>query len=204
MKAILSAALLLALYPGPSSTSGPASYSGTLARGDTLVLELEGDVVLHPVGGTAWRLEMAPVEQERVMGWSNRASRGPYTLRATREGSRVLVEPVPRLPALSLGVTVSSERYRHDVYVPGTAAVTVRSGRANVVAAGRFESLQVQGRTGTVDLRVPQGSSVDCSAPDGTVVVDGKPVGRQFNARGTGGGHYTVRLRAGTISVGAL
>ncbi|GEM_PF-2167641 len=200
---VVSLVLLLCVGGVVSQQINTKTYSTAVDKATTVLIELEGDIIIN-----SWDLPKIDVKVEsvvtgRVWGYSNIKKRGDYNVCIENSGGMVIVRPVPRKRIYTIGISTIRESNTHYIYLPSSAKVVVHSQRGRISVNGIFDSMDIENCSGSVELKIIKSRVrfVGCSAVSGKVLINGSNEGKRFKLIGTGNSVYTINSDTGDIVI---
>jgi len=167
-------------------------------------IELEGEIILNSWDFSRMDLKVETVITGKVWGIEgNRSSRRKYDVIIQKNGPGVVITGLPKPFTFTIGISTLEVKHRHFITVPGDAKISIRSTEGNIVAQGSFRMLDLESKKGKckVKLSKEQIKFLDCSSPQGEIVVNGTRKDPHFKMSGSGSDICTVTTKEGKIDI---
>lgn len=196
--------MMLGLFTMRAEKIFHRSHSLPLPANAEVVIELDGEINIH-----ARRLPEVDIDVDNIVSGSvfglqfNGKAKYRYDVVLEQKKGRLLIKEKPVGVTFTIGITSISTRHIHDIYLPKSARVTIRSNTGKINVDGCFSSLDISNREGDSSVRLMRGQVklMACDAAKGEIIVDGSAKGPRFLYEGKGNGHYRFSTEKGKIKV---
>jgi len=179
-------------------------HSIPLQKDATVDIELEGEIILNSWDFSRMDIKVETVITGRVLGIeSNRSGRRKYDVIIQKNGPGVVITGKPKPFTLTIGISTLEVKHRHFITVPGDAKISIRSTQGNIIANGSFRMLDLESKKGKCKIKLAkdQIKFLNCSSPEGEIVVNGSRKDKHFEMSGIGSDSCIVTTRDGKIDI---
>jgi hypothetical protein len=179
-------------------------HSIPLQKDSAVDIELEGEIILN-----SWDFPRMDVKVETVITgkvWGiegNRSGRRKYDVIIQKNGPGVVITGKPIPFTFTIGISTLDVKYRHFITVPRDTKISISTSKGNIVANGSFMMLDLESKKGKCKIKLAkeQIKFLNCSSPEGEIVVNGTRKDNHFKMSGSGSDICNVTTKQGKIDI---
>lgn len=167
-----------------------------LDRINVVTIKLEGEVVLNSWTRQELFLEYELNTSGKIMGFSNKDERGPYTVSKSTRYDTLTISSAPREALWGVGLVLYNERPRHIIYLPENLNVHLISKHGKITVNGDFKKLRIKNSgESTANFRKEKIAMLVCTSPDKIIMINGNSKNELYEYSGNGNNMYFIDSR---------
>ncbi|TAE25792.1 MAG: hypothetical protein EAZ92_11650 [Candidatus Kapaibacterium sp.] len=167
-----------------------------------VVIELEGAITLTPWKEQYVETSVTTKLNGNVWGWSNRTERPPYNILPKQVGDTLCIRAAARPRLWTIGIATLTETNTHNILIPQSAKVIVRSNETSLQIQGMFRDVDITTTKGITNLFITEPQLRFLQVRSSTILVNTNLFEKTFFTReNKGNALYVVENKHGEVHI---